>query len=245
MYDDLAEHYHLIYPDWEASIGRQASCLDKLICSRWECRSIHDCACGIGTQVLGLAALGYQCSGTDLSPQAVARARREASARGLDIPLEVLDMRRIATWPERVDVAICVDNCITHLKDEADILETYRGCRSIARRGILITVRDYDQVDRSRTFLPLGHSQKEGVLNFYFQRWTFGPDNSYDADLYLVTDQADGGQPPAVRRFRTRYFLHQTRRLADLMRQAGFTDVTVIKDAESFYQPVIIGSVIE
>jgi 2-polyprenyl-3-methyl-5-hydroxy-6-metoxy-1,4-benzoquinol methylase len=36
--------------------------------------NVLDCACGIGTQSLGLAKLGYHVTGSDLSADAVRRA---------------------------------------------------------------------------------------------------------------------------------------------------------------------------
>jgi hypothetical protein len=35
FYDELAPFYHLIFPDWEASIRRQAEALDGVIRERW------------------------------------------------------------------------------------------------------------------------------------------------------------------------------------------------------------------
>lgn len=55
-----------------------------------------DCACGIGTQALGLAAVGYTVEGSDAAPAAVARAAREARARGLAAEFRVDDMCRLA-----------------------------------------------------------------------------------------------------------------------------------------------------
>src|SRR6266542_201436 len=83
FYDQLAPFYHLIFPDWEASIQRQAAAVDAIVRQRWgEARlDILDVACGIGTQALGLAALGHRVTGSDLSAAAIERARREAKGR--------------------------------------------------------------------------------------------------------------------------------------------------------------------
>lgn len=68
LYDSLAADYHLIFQDWEAVQARQA----RLIAGWLEAQGIYrnaqvlDCACGIGTQILGLASLGYrEIWGTD------------------------------------------------------------------------------------------------------------------------------------------------------------------------------------
>lgn len=92
FYDDLASHYHLMFEDWEASMARQAAALGPILergCGPANSVKILDCACGIGTQALGLAKLGFRVTGTDVSPRAIERARVEASARGLDLSLYV------------------------------------------------------------------------------------------------------------------------------------------------------------
>jgi ubiquinone/menaquinone biosynthesis C-methylase UbiE len=55
FYDTLAPYYHLIYADWEVSIGRQSRTLDAIISSTGgpQPRSVLDAACGIGTQSIG------------------------------------------------------------------------------------------------------------------------------------------------------------------------------------------------
>src|SRR5579859_538968 len=83
FYNDLAEHYHLIFEDWDRSIERQASVLGPLLEARAGAAPLKvlDCACGIGTQTIGLAKRGHRVTGSDLSDAAVARARREAGMR--------------------------------------------------------------------------------------------------------------------------------------------------------------------
>src|SRR5262245_19535914 len=62
LYDRLAPLYHLIFPDWDASIERQADQLAGIIHERWGigARSVLDVSCGIGTQAIGLARRGFQ-----------------------------------------------------------------------------------------------------------------------------------------------------------------------------------------
>ena len=84
FYDNLAPFYHMIYPDWEASIGRQAAAIDSVVREfHPQAATVYDAACGIGTQALGLAALGYKVTASDVSPVSVERARVEAVQRNL------------------------------------------------------------------------------------------------------------------------------------------------------------------
>jgi len=63
FYDQLASNYHLIFEDWEASIRRQAAVLGAILereCGPASTVKVLDCACGIGTQALGLAKLDFR-----------------------------------------------------------------------------------------------------------------------------------------------------------------------------------------
>ena len=77
FYAGLTPIYHLIYPDWEASMQRQASMLDSIMRESWgkDVSSVLDVSCCIGTQALGLAKLGYEITASDLSPAEVERAK--------------------------------------------------------------------------------------------------------------------------------------------------------------------------
>lgn len=61
FYDRLAPYYHLLYPDWDASIARQSQGLATVLQEFGIAPGarVLDAACGIGTQTIGLARLGY------------------------------------------------------------------------------------------------------------------------------------------------------------------------------------------
>src|SRR2546421_10233638 len=117
-YDRLAANFHLIFKDWEASMRRQAAAVGPILeraCARAGRLRILDCACGIGTQTLGLAQRGHALVGVDLSEAAVSRARREAEARSLSIQFEVADMRDLSSLSAtEFDVVLAADNAIPH-----------------------------------------------------------------------------------------------------------------------------------
>jgi 2-polyprenyl-3-methyl-5-hydroxy-6-metoxy-1,4-benzoquinol methylase len=118
LYEALADHYHLIFEDWDKSIARQAATLNPLLHSvlpRTPLR-ILDCACGIGTQAIGFAQAGHDVVASDLSPAAIARAGREAETRGVSISFAVADMTSLAEVKESgFDVVAALDNALPHL----------------------------------------------------------------------------------------------------------------------------------
>src|SRR5262245_32676224 len=119
-YDQLADHYHLIFENWDASIARQASAIGPILereCGPAGITRVLDCACGIGTQVLGLLKLGFTVFGCDLSPQAISRAKVEAAQRGFEPNFSVADMLDLRSLEQSdFDAVLCMDNALPHLK---------------------------------------------------------------------------------------------------------------------------------
>lgn len=243
FYDKLAPFYHLIYGDWEASIPRQAVTLDNLIQEVWgpDVRSVLDVSCGIGTQALGLAERGYSVTASDVSPAAVARARREAEKRRLRIHFAVADMRQAREHHEgEFDVLISCDNSIPHLLSDAEILAAFESFYRCLRPGggCLISVRDYDEEELSGTkMVPYGIRQAEGRRYLVFQVWEFEGAH-YDLSMYIIEDAGD--ERGVTHIFRTKYYAVSPLHLEELLRSVGFRDVHRAKC--DFFQPVIVGS---
>jgi SAM-dependent methyltransferase len=78
FYDGLAAAYHLVYGDrWDDAVAGQGAVLDRLIRDvHGDAADVLDCACGIGTQAIGLALCGHRVHGTDISQRSLDRARR-------------------------------------------------------------------------------------------------------------------------------------------------------------------------
>lgn len=243
FYDRLAPFYHPIFGDWDASIARQAVILDRLIRDAWGPRvhTILDVSCGIGTQALGLAELGYDITASDLSTGAIERARREAEKRHLAIDFSVADMRQAHERHEGLfDVLITCDNSVPHLLRDADIREAFASFYRCVRPGggCLITVRDYDREERSGTkVVPYGIRHVDERKYLVFQVWEY-EGMHYDLSMYLIEDT--GRDEGVAQIFRTRYYAVRPQRLEELLRDVGFRDVHRV--VSEFYQPVIVGS---
>jgi SAM-dependent methyltransferase len=246
FYAGLSPFYHLIYPDWEGSMLRQASHLDSIIRELWgsDSRSVLDASCGIGTQSLGLAALGYNVTGSDLSPEEVERAKKEADERNLAIDFHVCDMRRVFDhFGKQFDLVISCDNSVPHLLTDEDILQAFQQFWRCTRPGggCIITVRDYEKEDLSqRQVKPYGIRDHEGTRWLLSQVWEPN-DRTYDVTMYLIEDQGETDCRTHV--FRASYYPVSIRRIMELMRESGFQDVVRIDDR--YFQPIILGTKIE
>jgi glycine/sarcosine N-methyltransferase len=243
LYDDLAEHYHLIFEDWEQSIARQAAALGPIIESAAGPGplSILDCACGIGTQAIGLAQRGHAVTASDASAGAVARARREAAKRELRIDFLVADMRELAGIADGAfDAVIAADNALPHLLKQAELVRALERIGSKLRRGgvFLATVRDYDQLLESRPVCqPPQFYSHEGLRRFVHQVWDWEGDQ-YTFHLYLTLETETGW---AVHHYASRYRALRRAELTAALEDAGFGEIRWLEPAEtSFFQPMVI-----
>jgi SAM-dependent methyltransferase len=240
FYDELAADYHLIYPDWDASLRRQGAALTRLIGRTGA--DVLDCACGIGTQALGLALHGQHVSGTDLSRAAVARAGREAAHRGLRLRLAVADMRRQPFRGGRFDVVVCADNSLSHLLTEPDVAAALAEMRRVLRPGgqLLVSIRDYDRLraERPTSAPPQVHRAADGQRSVTVQLWHWHDDaERYDMEHFQVLPAGDGWR---VNVRTAAHWAIDRDRLTRLATGAGFVDPAWLPPADTgFFQPVL------
>ncbi len=240
FYDQLAPFYHLVHADWAASVERQARQLHEIITETWQdVKEVLDVSCGIGTQAIGLAKQGYRVTGIDIAPKQIERARKEAKRHGVSVGFHVADMREAGSFGRgRIDLVLSADNAIPHLLTDDEILDAMRQFRASLRPGggLLISIRDYDQVQRFGTHVvPFGVREEDGVRHLVFQVWKFDG-ACYDLSMYFVEDR--GGEAVKTHIMRTRYYAISIAHLVTLITRAGFRDVRRLDDR--FFQPVLI-----
>ncbi|MFJ8622388.1 class I SAM-dependent methyltransferase [Kitasatospora sp. NPDC093550] len=248
FYDDFAAGYHLLYPDWESSVARQGAALDALVRDRLADRlgsraaEVLDCSCGIGTQAIGLAALGHRVTGTDLSPVAVGRAATEAARRGLPLRTAAADFRRLPFHDARFDVVVCADNALPHLLTAEDVLAALGEMRRVLRPGglLLLTTRPYDELRRTRpTSTPPQTTERDGQRSVVFQLWQWHEDGErYDLELFqLLSDEAGQWR---VDVHRSTYWALTRAQVTAFAEEAGFTAPDWRSPADTgFFQPVL------
>lgn len=240
FYDRLAPRYHLIYPNWEASVARQGTALDALTGEHFGDKPmIMDVSVGIGTQALGLAKRGYSVIGSDLSPVAAKRASVEAADRTLAIPTYAADFQRLPLRDASVSVTLCADNSLPHAASSeaiGDVLHEWHRCLR-PDGGCIISMRDYGEPPPAGTVevRPYGDRMWDGWRYELQQVWTWaGPRYETSLEMRPLDDDA-----PIIPPIVATYLAISPNRVATLMREAGFRDV--VRVDERFFQPVLIG----
>jgi ubiquinone/menaquinone biosynthesis C-methylase UbiE len=269
-YDDLARDYERMFPDWRESSRRQGAALDRLITAELSDRTadqlgpgprrVLDCAAGIGTQALALAALGHLVVASDVSQGALRRLvaggsgragvhrlaagegeRSATGERGVS-GVVVADMRRLPLADASVDVVVCADNSLPHLLTAVDVLVALREMRRVAVPGglVLVSTRDYDELRRTRPgATPVQVSRDGAGLTATFQVWTWHDDGErYDYEHLMLVGEGSGWRVGS----RTGTYWALTRsELAALAGEAGLVGVRWLLPAESgFFQPLML-----
>lgn len=194
FYDHLAADYHLVYEDWDASIDRQSAVLGELLHASIGGGSarVLDCACGIGTQAIGMAMIGCRVTATDISSKAVRRAGIELRKRNLHPErLLVADMRKLpAVLDGGFDAVVCCDNPLAHLLVAEDLLAAFRCMHAALRAGgqVLISSRDYEAVLASRpSQTPVRAGSDNRGVTVAFQLWHWDRDDPiYTSEHYVL-----------------------------------------------------------
>ena len=246
FYDELADSYHLIFKDWESAIRLQANALRTLLKSHGDGSPLRilDCACGIGTQAIGLAMLGHQVVASDLSAAAVDRAELETRNRDLTIQFFVADMTSLQEISDTgFDVVIAMDNALPHLSPtQLPQAVTAIGSKLKPSGLFLASIRDYDTLIREKpTIQKPAFYGAPGNRRIVHQVWDWADnvdDAKYAMHLY-ITAQSELG-------WETKHYVSEYRcllriELLTVLRNAGFENIQWLTPAESgFYQPIVL-----
>jgi cyclopropane fatty-acyl-phospholipid synthase-like methyltransferase len=121
-------------PPWV--IGEPQPAVIGLERDGWLRGNVLDIGCGAGEHTILLTRLGYDVLGVDFAPNAIARARENATTRGVDARFEVADAMAL---DGRYDTVL--DSALFHVFDDADrarYVDSLRGaCPPGARVHVL------------------------------------------------------------------------------------------------------------
>jgi SAM-dependent methyltransferase len=244
FYDQLASDYHLIFADWKQSVLRQAGILSALIepLKGAPPLTVLDCTCGIGTQAIGLALQGFAVHATDLSAQAVERARQEAAGFGAALTFGVADLLQLEQQVDgRYDVVLAFDNALAHFLTDSDLQTALRSMAAKTVPGglVMASIRDYDRLlqDKPRSTQPLVTDTPDG-RRITFQVWDWMGDGLSYTLSHFTVKQAGDGWDTSCRVTRLRAWRRAEMTL--LLKQARLTDIRWhMPDDSGYYQPIV------
>ncbi len=246
FYDALSPFYHdNMGWDWDVVMREEGAILHRLLSARTgygEPRNLLDCACGIGTQAIGLALQGHRVHATDLSSVSVDCARREASRVGVDMTFGIADFRDLgASVPDTFHVVVACDNSIAHCLSDEDLAAAMASMKSRLVPGgtLLLSVRDYGALVEERPRFNNEHVQdRPDGRRVVFQVWDWADDGrSYLMHQFLIRQDGNG---PETHHFETRLRALQPDELIAALEQAGYADIRWHRPEESgYYQPIV------
>lgn len=247
FYDDLASGYDRLYPDWDVASREQGEALHRVLSTPPGTGSqlILDAAVGIGTQLLGLAAHGHRLCGTDISRQAVRRARHECERRRVDAVLGVADMRGLPFENDKFDAVVCADNAVAHLMSPPAVTDALAEMCRVTRAGgrVLVTTRDYDLARQAHPpgTLPQVWANDGGTV-VSLQVWDWHADGErYDLQHFQLIAE---GPAWRVEHRRASCWAITRDELTACAGQSGLADLAWLTPAESgFFQPMLVGLV--
>ena len=242
FYDNLASQYDKLFLDWQATTQEQAHILDRIFTANGfdKNANILDCACGIGTQTIGLAAIGYNVTGSDISDGEIAEAKERAKKNNVSVSFEHANFCALSdTFFAQFDIVIAMDNALPHMLTSNDLASAIKSIVNQIKDGgmFVASIRDYDALlmDKPPYSPPYIHKTAKGQ-RVSFQTWTWEGDN-YRLTQYIVDDE----DTLQVSKFECEYRATRRQEMTDLLMENGCSEVVwMFPEETGFYQPIVV-----
>ena len=242
FYDSLACDYDKLFLNWEEATKEQATILDKIFSGKGLGKSarVLDCACGIGTQAIGLASVGYTVTASDISDDELAEAKKRAEKNNVSIRFEHADFRNLEdVFSEKFDIIIAMDNALPHMMTRDAMASAIKSITDrLSPGGIFVaSIRDYDRlIEEKPPYSPPYIHETESGKRVSFQLW------SWQGDCYRLTQYIlDDGASLKADKFDCEYRAVKRDELTELLTESGCRSTEwKFPEETGFYQPVVI-----
>lgn len=241
FYDNLASHYDKLFSNWNNTIKEQADILDNIFksCGYNKSCKILDCACGIGTQSIGLATMGYDVTASDISDCELMEAKQRAISNNADICFKNADFRELAkTFSNKFDIIIAMDNALPHMLTKQHLECAVKSIvNQLADGGIFVaSIRDYDTLIKTKPPYspPYIHKVDKGQ-RVSFQTWHWKGD-CYKLVQYIIDDE----KSLDVIKFECEYRAVLRDELTNILISNGCNVIWQYPEQTGFYQPIVI-----
>ena len=190
---------------------------------------VCECACGTGNLTIWFAAMGYQVTGVDASPDMLFEASQKARKHGAMIPFVKQDMRQLRLH-RQMDAVLCTNDGVNYLEDETQLSEFFRAAYLTLKPGGAFL---FDVSTPYKLEHVLGDSFFGDELEDVAYLWRNHYSRSrllVELDLVIFVRQKDG----SYRRIHEhqKQFVHTSTQLKNLMQTAGFVDIVFFGDQQ-------------
>lgn len=242
FYNNLASQYDKLFLDWQSTTQEQALILNRLFRESGfdDTARILDCACGIGTQAIGLASIGYHVTASDISDGELTEAKERAIKNHVTIRVEHADFCALSeTFSEQFDIVIAMDNALPHMLSKCALEAAVKSITNqIVTGGMFVaSIRDYDELlmDKPPYSPPYIHKTDKGQ-RVSFQTWNWDDDH-YKLVQYIIDDE----KTLQISKFECEYRAIRREELTNLLVSNGCnTVVWKFPEETGFYQPIVI-----
>lgn len=242
FYNNLATQYDKLFLDWQETTREQAEILNRIFERKGFDRTakILDCACGIGTQSIGIAALGYDVTASDISDAELVEAEKRAKENGVKICFKHADFCALSdTFTEKFDIVIAMDNALPHMMSSNDLESAIKSIiNQMERNGVFVaSIRDYDSLlmEKPPYSPPYIHKTEKGQ-RVSFQTWEWNEDK-YKLTQYIIDDE----ESLQVSKFEYEYRATRREEMTKLLLAHGCSKVEwKFPDETGFYQPIVV-----
>jgi SAM-dependent methyltransferase len=172
---DYPKYYDLLFgSDWKAEFDFLEACFGQHAGRR--VKRLFEPACGTGRLLAKFAQAGYEVSGNDLNPKAVAFCNARLARHGLPPAAVVGDMADFRT-ARKVDAAFNTINSFRHLATERQA-EDHLRCvaQALAKGGIYVLGLHLTPTTRGQACDRESWSARRGHLAVVSKMWTIEVD---------------------------------------------------------------------
>lgn len=226
-FGDIGTSFDELFQDAEELTRLEALSFDAVLKPRGV-QTVLDCSCGTGIQALGLAALGYRVSASDISNKMIAIVKSKAKQSQLQVEAKRADFRNLRPWAgRRFDAIISGGNSLSvlgHLNEIDQVLKSAMGL--LNQNGVVIIgCRDYGLLrDDRETMLPRRSGFRDGNPEWIFDLRLFGSERVRVINMFVRVVNGHW----RLRSFVKSYLYLSANELAVQMKLAGLSRVEVL-----------------